>query len=68
MIDDSSSAPEGCVGCNPDEVQPLLDKHGIQVESVPVPKQAWSDVVICQKCGQAWLLMPREDDESKPVA
>jgi hypothetical protein len=62
------NAPEGCVGCNPDEVQPLLDKHNIQVEAVPVPKAGWSDVVICQKCGQAWLLMPRESDDTKPVA
>ena len=60
-------APDGCLGCNPEEIGPLLEERGIKVESVPVPAQPWSDVVVCQKCGQAWLLMPR-DDESKPVA
>lgn len=68
MIDSAENAPEGCVGCNSEEIQPLLDARGIQVEAVPTPKTASTDVLVCQKCGQAWLLMPRKEDPKKPVA
>jgi hypothetical protein len=64
----SAFAPEGCLGCNPDEVQPLLDEHGITVESIPTPQNPSTDILVCKKCGQAWLLMPRVSDTKKPVA
>lgn len=59
--------PEGCLGCNPD-VEPVLEAHGITVEEIPLPKQPWSDVIVCPRCGRAWLLMPRDNDPDKPVA
>lgn len=63
-----NKAPEGCLGCNPDEIGPLLKERGIEVEKVPDAKHGWKDVIECPKCGQAWLLMPRDDDLDKPVA
>jgi len=59
---------EGCLGCNPEEIQPMLDEHGIQVEAIPTPEQGATDVIVCSTCGQAWLMMPRKDDPKKPVA
>ena len=46
----------------------MLEEHGIQVESVPSSQHSWRDVIVCKRCGQAWLLMPRDDDLDKPVA
>lgn len=60
--------PPGCPGCNPDEILPLLDRRGIKVEEVPRPGHSWSDVVCCDDCGRAWLLMPGVTDVKKPVA
>lgn len=65
---DGEETPEGCVGCNPDEVRPLLERHGIKVEEVPRPRHAWTDVVCCTKCGRAWLLLPRKSSSKTPVA
>jgi len=66
-------APDGCLACNEDEaerarLQALLDRRGIRVERVPTSRHAWKDVVVCRRCGQAWLLMPRDEDPKKPVA
>lgn len=63
-----SEPPEGCPGCNPEEILPLLEARDIRVEEVPRPRHAWNDVVPCQRCGRAWLLMPREGQEGTPVA
>lgn len=65
MTDD---APEGCLGCNEEEIRPVLERHGINVQEVPRPRHAWSDVVPCPKCGRAWLLMPKAIDPKTPVA
>lgn len=68
MSEEPEKGPEGCVGCNPEEIEPMLEERGIQVESVPTSQHGWRDVIVCPKCGQAWLLMPRDDDVGKPVA
>lgn len=55
--------PDGCLSCNPsarEQIQSLLDQHGIKVEAVPSTASSWREVVVCQTCGQAWLMMPRD--------
>ena len=59
--------PQGCLACNleeQDKIRALLDKHGVRVEKVPTPSHAWRDVVVCPNCGQAWLMMPREESST----
>ena len=68
MPDDSTTAPKGCLGCNPEEVGPVLERRGIKVEEVPRPRHAWGDVLCCDECGRAWMLMPRPSDPKTPVA
>lgn len=62
--------PKGCMGCNADEIGPILKSRGITVVELDVatPWSAVKDVVVCQECGRAWLLMPREGDPRTPVA
>jgi DNA-directed RNA polymerase subunit RPC12/RpoP len=60
--------PTGCPGCNPDSVLPLLEARGIHVEEIPPPTQMSSDVIVCDTCGRAWLMMPRPGDPGVPVA
>lgn len=72
MVLESMSAarefPKGCMGCNPEEIKPLLEARGIHVEAVPGTPAASKDILVCGQCGQAWLLMPREGDPKTPVA
>lgn len=54
--------PDGCLNCNREQRQVYLDKLRaleIHVEAVPTPQNLTSDVIVCRRCGQAWLLMPR---------
>ena len=71
--EDLEDAPDGCLACNEDEekrakLQAILDRRGVRVEKVPTPRHAWGDLVVCRKCGQAWVLMSRDEDPNKPVA
>jgi len=63
-----TKSPEGCAGCNPDEILPILEARDLDVEEVPATQHGWRDVIVCKRCGRAWLLMPRNDDPAKPVA
>jgi hypothetical protein len=60
--------PAGCPGCNPDGVLPLLEARNIRVEEVPRPRHAWTDIIVCEACGRAWLMIPRRGDPGAPVA
>ena len=68
MSEPANKSPDGCLGCNPEEIKPMLDAHGIHVEEVPRPRHGWGDVFPCPQCGRTWVLMPRTSDEKKPVA
>jgi len=68
MSEADDTTPKGCLGCNPEGVGPVLERRGIKVEEVPRPRHAWGDVLCCNECGRAWMLMPRASDQKKPVA
>ena len=63
-----ATSPEGCAGCNPNEILPILEARDLDVQEIQVAHPGWEDVIVCKKCSRVWLLMPREDDTSKPVA
>jgi hypothetical protein len=31
---------------------------GVTMVEVPVPRHAWTDVLVCPNCGRAWLITP----------
>jgi hypothetical protein len=54
--------PDGCLSCNPEQSQEYLDKLralDIHVEPIPTPTNITPDVIVCSRCEQAWLLMPK---------
>lgn len=65
--EEKATLPRGCPGCNSEEVIPILRARGIKVEEVP-PGAAWQDVILCDACGRAWLMIPRPGDPGTPVA
>ena len=65
---EEEKGPKGCLNCNPEEIEPLLEERRIKVEAIPTPTHHSKDVIVCRKCGQAWLLLPRKTDPEKAEA
>lgn len=58
------AVPDGCLNCNREQRQLYLDKlRALEIHVEPVPMTLSSDVVVCRRCGQAWLIMPREQND-----
>lgn len=60
--------PDGCPGCNPEQVMRFLHRQGIHVEELPETATRSSDTIACDHCGRKWILMPRTGDRKTPVA
>jgi hypothetical protein len=60
---------EGCLACNTDPkeremMRSMLAERGIRVE--PVPTSGHGNAVVCPRCNQAWILLPRDEDQPLP--
>lgn len=40
---------------------------GVEAREVPRPRSKWRDVIVCDQCGRAWLIMRRNSFESRLV-
>lgn len=55
--------PDGCLSCNREQRSRYLvelEALEIHIEAVPTPTLANPNIVVCRRCGQAWLLMPKQ--------
>ena len=55
--------PEGCLSCNRDAIVDWFHRIGVtdeqiaRIHPIPTPRHAWSDVIVCDQCGQAHLFI-----------
>lgn len=60
--------PDGCPGCNTEQVMRYLHGRGIHVEEIPEEATRSADSIACERCRRKWILMPRTGDVKTPVA